>query len=62
MNSAVESINRIENYAIDKGIYSSGTEHARNAITESELNSMRIKYTQDSEWGEILTICRKQMT
>ena len=22
---------------------------------------MRIKYTKDSEWGEILTICRKQM-
>lgn len=22
---------------------------------------MRIKYTKDSEWGEILTICRRQM-
>ena len=22
---------------------------------------MRIKYTKDSEWGEILAICRKQM-
>jgi hypothetical protein len=62
MNQAVEAINRIENYAIDKGIYSaSGSEHARNQITEHELNNMRIKYTQDSEWGEILTICRKQM-
>jgi hypothetical protein len=61
MNKAVETINRIEQYAIDKGIYSGSSQHAQNQITDNELNEMRIKYTRDSEWGEILTICRRQM-
>ena len=61
MNQAVEAINRIEQYAIDKGIYSGSGHSAQNQITENELNDMRVKYTKDSEWGEILSICRKQM-
>lgn len=33
-----------------------------NRISEGELNQLRIKSTRDSEWGEILAICRKKMT
>ena len=62
MNSAVEKINQVEQYAIDHNIYSNQREGAsQNQISEGEINDMRIKYTRDSEWGEILTICRKQM-
>ena len=60
MNSAVEKINQVEQYAIDHNIYSNQREGAsQNQISEGEINDMRIKYTRDSEWGEILTICRK---
>ena len=37
MNKAVETINRIEQYAIDKGIYSGSSQHAQNQITDNEL-------------------------
>jgi hypothetical protein len=30
-------------------------------ISETDINQMRIKLTRESEWGEILAICRKQM-
>lgn len=30
-------------------------------ITEGELNDLKLKYTRDSTWGEILKICRDQM-
>lgn len=30
-------------------------------ISETDINRLRVKYTKDSEWGEILAICRKQM-
>lgn len=61
MNEAVEAINRIEQYAIDKNIYSNTAMGAANQITENQLNELRVKYTRDSEWGEILQICRRQM-
>tara|TARA_B110000285_G_C15094262_1_gene600955 strand:+ start:1485 stop:1898 length:414 start_codon:yes stop_codon:yes gene_type:complete len=61
MNFAVEKINQIEQYAIDKNIYSKYEGSDKNTITESTLNDLRIKYSRDSEWGEILNICRKQM-
>jgi hypothetical protein len=31
-------------------------------ITEGEINDLRLKYTKDSAFGEILKICRDQMT
>lgn len=57
MNSAVEYINRAEQYAHEKGLMGTG----KNQISETEINSLRNKYTKDSEWGSILQICRKQM-
>lgn len=59
MNDAVYKINQIEQYAIDKGMYSGGADRAQNMISEGQINDLRTKYTKDSKWGEILAICRK---
>ena len=61
MNKVQEKINQLEQYAIDKGVYSQKGDGSANSISESEINSLRVKYARDSEWGEILAICRKQM-
>ena len=60
MNAAQEQINQIEQYAIDKGMM--GNTGANSRISEGDINNLRIKYTRDSEWGEILTMCRKKMS
>ncbi len=59
MNKAVETINQFEQLAIDHG---RGKAKGKGGITESEFNEMRVKYTKESAWGEILKICREQMT
>jgi hypothetical protein len=62
MNTAVEKINQIEQYAIGENIYSGTKDGAtQSQISEGQINDARIKATRDSDWGEILTICRKQM-
>ena len=61
MNLAQDKINQIEQYAIQKNIYSKYEGDVKNTITESMVNDLRIKYSRDSEWGDILNICRKQM-
>ena len=61
MNFVQEQLNQIEQYAISKNIYSKYQGSEKNTITESMVNDLRIKYSRDSEWGEILNICRKQM-
>jgi hypothetical protein len=42
--------------AIDQG---KGKNKGKGGITESEFNEMRVKYTKESAWGEILKICRE---
>jgi predicted RecB family endonuclease len=59
MNKAVETINYYEQLAIGQGL---SAKNSKGGISESELNDMRIKYTKESAWGEILKICRDQMT
>ena len=59
MNLAQDKINKIEQYAIQKNIYSKYEGDVKNTITESMVNDLRIKYSRDSEWGDILNICRK---
>ena len=63
MNRAVEEINRIEQYAISEGAYTESGQSSREKrqISEADINRLRVKFTKDSEWGEILAICRKQM-
>ena len=41
---------------------SGGKSKNKAGISEGELNDLRIKYTKESAWGEILKICRDQMT
>jgi hypothetical protein len=31
-------------------------------ISEGEFNDLKVKYAKESTWGEILKICRDQMT
>ena len=62
MNDAVAKINQIEQYAIDKGFYQSGQPDEQSKISDKDINDLRVKYTQESEWGKILSICRKQMS
>lgn len=38
-----------------------GKSKNKSGISEGELNDLRIKYTKESAWGEILKICRDQM-
>ena len=64
MNKGVEMVNYYEQYAIGKGVYESGNlsgPASVGSISETDINQMRIKLTRDSDWGEILAICRKQM-
>ena len=64
MNKGVEMVNYYEQYAIDKGAYESGNlsgPGSKGGISETDINQMRIKFTRESDWGEILSICRKQM-
>lgn len=56
MNKAVESINYLEQLAIEHGL--DKKEKGKGGISEGELNDLRIKYTKESAWGEILKICR----
>jgi hypothetical protein len=59
MNKAVETINYYEQLAIGQGLSGgSNSKSGKGGISESELNDMRIKYTKESAWGEILKICR----
>ena len=62
MNRAVETINYFEQLAIEQGVSKKGKDKNKLGISESEINDMRIKYTKESAWGEILKICRDQMT
>ncbi len=62
MNKAVETINYFEQIAIGQGLSGSGKSKNKPGISEGELNDLRLKYTKESAWGEILKICRDQMT
>jgi hypothetical protein len=64
MNKAVETINYFEQLAIEQGLSGSkgGGGKNKSGISEGELNDLRLKYTKESAWGEILKICRDQMT
>jgi hypothetical protein len=62
MNKAVETINYFEQIAIEQGMSSGGKAKNKSGISEGELNDLRLKYTKESAWGEILKICRDQMT
>ena len=37
---------------------SSSKTKSKLGISEAEINDMRLKYTKESTWGEILKICR----
>ena len=41
---------------------SGGKAKNKSGISEGELNDLRLKYNKESAWGEILKICRDQMT
>jgi hypothetical protein len=58
MNKAVETINYYEQLAIGQGLSGASNSKGKSGISESDLNDMRIKYTKESAWGEILKICR----
>lgn len=61
MNKVVETINQFEQLAIDYGLVA---QKAKNklGISEGEFNDLKLKYTKESTWGEILKVCRDQMT
>ena len=48
--------------AISSGVQKSSKVKSAMGISENEINDLRLKYTRDSTWGEILKICREQMT
>lgn len=58
MNRAVDEINKIEQMVIDQGLQSKKA----GGISETDINDMRLKYTKEGAWGEILKICRDQMS
>jgi hypothetical protein len=58
MNKAVETINYLEQLAIEHGMSTNSKQKNKVGISEGELNDMRVKYTKESAWGEILKICR----
>mmetsp|Transcript_10422 Transcript_10422/g.10459 ORF Transcript_10422/g.10459 Transcript_10422/m.10459 type:complete len:163 (-) Transcript_10422:1298-1786(-) len=60
MNQAVETINKFEQMAINYG-YMANKAKSKMGISETEFNEMRLKYTKEQTWGEILKICRDQM-
>jgi hypothetical protein len=62
MNRAVEEINKIEQMVIDQGLQSKKGGAGKGGISETEINDLRLKYTREGAWGEILKICRDQMT
>ena len=62
MNKAVETINYFEQLAIEQGMSGKSKGGNKSGISEGELNDLRIKYTKESACGEILKICRDQMT
>jgi hypothetical protein len=47
--------------AIDKGIMGSKSNN-KMGISEGEINDLKLKYTKESTWGEILKVCRDQLT
>lgn len=57
MNKAMETINKFEQMAIASGYMSKKAKNSY-GISEGELNDLKLKYTKDSTWGEILKICR----
>lgn len=61
MNKAVDTINKFEQMAIAAGMMTQKAK-SKYGISEGELNDLKLKYTKDSTWGEILKICRDQMT
>jgi hypothetical protein len=54
MNKVVDTINAFEQMAIDYGSRSKG----KGGVSEGEFHDLRLKYTRESTWGEILKICR----
>ncbi len=58
MNKAVETINYFEQLAIEHGMSTNSKSKNKIGISEGELNDLRVKYTKESAWGEILKICR----
>ncbi|CDW80673.1 proteasome-associated protein ecm29 homolog [Stylonychia lemnae] len=62
MNEAVSYINMIEQMAIGQGISTSGKQKGTSGFSESELTDLRIKFTKESSWGEVLKICRELLT
>jgi hypothetical protein len=58
MNKAVETINYFEQLAIEHGMSTNSKSKNKAGISEGELNDLRVKYTKESAWGEILKICR----
>ena len=62
MNRAVETINYLEMLVNEKGLAADSKSKGKGGISETEINDMRLKYTKESAWGEILKICRDTMT
>eukprot|EP00347_Sterkiella_histriomuscorum_P023653 403333856 len=62
MNESLEAINQFEQYALSYGMSTSSKVKNKIGVSEAEINDLRVKYTKESSWGEILKICRDQMT
>lgn len=58
MNKDVESLNQFEQMALSYGMVSSSKSKSKHGISEAEINDLRLKYTKESAYGEILKICR----
>lgn len=48
--------------ALSYGMSTSSKVKNKLGVSEAEINDLRVKYTKESSWGEILKICRDQMT
>ena len=44
--------------ALAYGYNIKGKASQKSGISEGELNDLKLKYTKESTWGEILKICR----